>query len=93
VADVLEALYRGRREEVCEALAYHWLRSDRRVAALPNLLTAADGAVAIGANREAVGHLQAALNLATEYPEAIGAAERDAVRLKLAGLYFVVEER
>jgi predicted ATPase len=93
VAEMLESLYRGRREEVCEQLAYHWLRSDRRVAALPNLLAAAEGAVAIGANREAIGHLQAALDLATEHPEAIAAPERDAVRLKLAGLYFVVEER
>jgi predicted ATPase len=92
-AEMLESLYRGRREEVCEQLAYHWLRSDRRVAALPNLLTAAEGAVAIGANREAIGHLQGALDLATEHPEVITAPERDAIRLKLAGLYFVVEER
>jgi predicted ATPase len=93
VAEMLESLYRGRREEICEQLAYHWMRSDRRVAALPNLLTAAEGAVAIGANREAIEHFQAVIDLATEHPDAISGSERDAVRLKLAGLYFVVEER
>ena len=91
-AEMLESLYRGRLEEVCEQLAYHWLRSDRRAAALPHLLGAADGAVAVGANREAVGHLQTALALAAEYPETIAASRCDAIRLKLAGLYFVVEE-
>lgn len=92
-AEMLSSLYRGRVEEVCEQIAHHWLRSDRRVAALPSLLTASEGAVAVGANREAVEHLQTALDLATEHPDAIASPQRDAIRLKLAGLYFVVEER
>lgn len=92
-AEMLERLYRGRTEEVCDQLAYHWAQSDKRVQALPYLLTAADGAVAVGANQEAIGHLQAALALATEYPGATGKDELNAIRLKLAGLHFVVGER
>jgi len=92
-AEVLEQLYRGRTEEVCDQLAHHWAHSDRRVQALPYLLTAADGAVAVGANQEAIGHLQAALGLVTEHPAAAGKDEMDAIRLKLAGLHFVVGER
>ncbi|MBI4561942.1 MAG: AAA family ATPase, partial [Candidatus Rokubacteria bacterium] len=91
-AEMLEGLYRGRTEEVCDQLAHHWAQSDRRVQALPYLLTAADGAVAVGANQEAIGHLQAALELAREYPAA-GKGQADAIRLKLAGLHFIVGER
>ena len=92
-AEMLESLYRGRTEEVCDQLAHHWARSDRRSAALPYLMVAADGAVAVGANREAIGHLETALELATEHPSAISRQERDALRLKLAGLLFVAGER
>jgi len=92
-AETIESLYRGRTEEVCDQLAHHWARSDRPVAALPYLLTAADGAVAMGANQEAISHLQGALELTTAHPDAIGAQQRDALRLKLAGLHFVVGER
>jgi predicted ATPase len=92
-AETIESLYRGRTEEVCDQLAHHWARSDRAVAALPYLRTAAEGAVAMGANLEAVTHLQAALELATAHPGAVTPPERDALRLKLAGLHFVVGER
>ncbi|MBI4588472.1 MAG: AAA family ATPase [Candidatus Rokubacteria bacterium] len=92
-AEMLEQLYRGRTEEVCDQLAHHWGQSDRRVQALPYLMTAADGAVAVGANQEAIGHLQAALGLTTEHPAAARKDEIDAIRLKLAGLHFVVGER
>ena len=92
-AETIESLYRGRTEEVCDQLAHHWARSDRPVAALPYLVTAADGAVAMGANQEAISHLQGALELTTAHPDAIGAQQRDALRLKLAGLHFVVGER
>ncbi len=91
-AEMLEQLYRGRTEEVCDQLAHHWGQSDQRVRALPYLLTSADGAVAVGANREAIGHLEAALQLATEHPAA-GKEQVAAIRLKLAGLHFVVGER
>ncbi|MFQ5804165.1 MAG: adenylate/guanylate cyclase domain-containing protein [Candidatus Methylomirabilales bacterium] len=91
-AEVLERLYRGRTDEICDQLAHHWVESDRPVQALPYLLTAADGAVAVGANQEAIGHLQAALRLATEHPEA-GKGQLDGIRLKLAGLHFIVGER
>jgi class 3 adenylate cyclase len=91
-AETIESLYRGRTEEVCDQLAHHWARSDRPVAALPHLVTAADGAVAIGANQEAISHLQGALELTAAHPDAAGASQRDAIRLKLAGLHFVVGE-
>ncbi|MBI3002888.1 MAG: AAA family ATPase [candidate division NC10 bacterium] len=91
-AEMLERLYRGRTEEVCDQLAHHWAQSDRRMQAVPYLLTSADAAVTIGANREAIGHLQTALGLVTENPDATQ-AERDAIRLKLAGLHFIVGER
>jgi class 3 adenylate cyclase len=91
-AEMLERLYRGRAEEVCDPLAHHWAQSDRRMQALPYLLTATDAAVAIGANPEAIGHLQTALSLVTENPAATQ-AERDTIRLKLAGLHFIVGER
>ena len=38
-------------------------------------------------------HLQAALALVTEHPTAARKEEVDAIRLKLAGLHFVVGER
>ncbi len=92
-AEILERLYRGRTEEVCDQLAHHWAQSDKRAQALPYLLTAADGAVAVGANQEAIDHLQAALTLAAEHPGTVGQEELNAIRLKLAGLHFVVGER
>ena len=47
----------------------------------------------MGANLEAITHLQAALELTTAHPGAVTPPERDALRLKLAGLHFVVGER
>ena len=92
-AEALEDLYRGRTAEVCDQLAHHWSHSDRRAQALPYLLTAADGAVAVGANQEAIGHLQSALTLMAEQPEAAPKSQQDTVRLKLAGLHFITGER
>jgi class 3 adenylate cyclase len=92
-AETLERLYHGRTEEVCDQLAHHWMQSDRRVQALPYLMTAADGAVAVGANPEAIGHLQSALALAAEHPHVAGKGQLDALRLKLAGLHFIVGEQ
>ncbi|MBI2458511.1 MAG: AAA family ATPase [candidate division NC10 bacterium] len=91
--EMLERLYRGRTEEACDHLSHHWMQSDRRVQALPYLMTAADGAVAVGANQEAIGYLQSALGLVTEYPAAGEKGQMDAIRLKLAGLHFIVGER
>ncbi len=91
-AEVLEHLYRGRTEEICDQLAHHWERSDDRARALPYLLATADGAVAVGANREAIGHLHLALSLASEHAAA-DRSQLDAIRLKLAGLHFIVGER
>ena len=90
---MLEQLYRGRTEEVCDQLAHHWSQSDRRPQALPYLMTAADGAVAVGANQEAIGHLQAALALIAEHPDSAPKTEQGAIRLKLAGLHFITGER
>ncbi len=92
-AEMFESLYRGRTEEVCDQLAHHWVRSDGPVAALPYLTIAADGAVAMGANLEAITHLQTALELATVHTGAVAPPQRDALRLKLAGLHFIVGER
>ncbi len=92
-AEMLERLYRGRTQEVCDQLAHHWSQSDRREQALPYLLTAADSAVAVGANQEAIGHLQSALALMSEHPAAAPKAQKDFVRLKLAGLHFITGER
>lgn len=92
-AETLEALYHGRTEEVCDQLAHHWAQSDRRVRALPYLQTATDGAMAVGATREAIGHLQLALDLVSGHPSAVAKPESDAIRLKLAGLHFIVGER
>jgi predicted ATPase len=92
-AEMLEQLYRGRTEEVCDQLAHHWSQSDRRPQALPYLMTAADGAVAVGANQEAIGHLQSALALIGEHPDLAPKAQQDAIRLKLAGLHFITGER
>jgi len=90
---MLEQLYQGRTEEVCDQLAHHWMQSDRRAQALPHMMTAADGAVAVGANQEAIGHLESALDLLAEYPDALSKGQRDTVRLKLAGLHFITGER
>jgi len=92
-AETLERLYRGRTIEVCDHLSHHWLQSDRRPRAFPYLLTAADGAVAIGANQEAIGDLQSALGLIDEHPQLAPKAQQDTIRLKLAGLHFITGER
>jgi class 3 adenylate cyclase len=92
-AEMLERLYRGRTEEVCDQLAHHWWQSDRRPQALPYLMTAADGAVAVGANQEAIVHLQSALTLIAEHRDLAPKAQQDAIRLKLAGLHFITGER
>jgi len=92
-AETIESLDRGRTEEVCDQLAHHWAWSDRPVAALPYRVTAADGAVGVGANQEAITHLQSALDLTTTEPGTVSAQQRDAIRFKLAGLHFVVGER
>jgi hypothetical protein len=90
---MLERLYRGRTEEVCDQLAHHWSQSAHRRHALPYLMTAADGGVAAGANQEAIGHLQSALELIAEHPDAATKAQQGATRLKLAGLHFITGER
>jgi class 3 adenylate cyclase len=92
-AEMLEHLYRGRTQEVCDQLGHHWAQSDQRVQALPHLLTAADGAAAVGANQVAITHLETALGLMKEHPDAAPKEQHDAARLKLAGLYFIVGER
>src|SRR5262249_7152102 len=92
-AEVIESLYRGRTDEVCDQLADHWLQSDQPIAALPYLVTAADSAVAIGASREAIAHLQHALELTASQAETVSVQQREAIRFKLAGLLFVVGER
>ena len=56
-------------------------------------MMAADGAVAVGANQEAIAHLQSALAMLAEHPDAAPKAQHDAIRLKLAGLHFIVGER
>jgi predicted ATPase len=92
-AEMLEQLYRGRTQEVCDQLAHHWSQSDRRSQALPYLMTAADGAVTVGANQEAISHLQAALALIAEHPDLAPKTQQGAIRLKLAGLHFITGER
>jgi hypothetical protein len=72
--------------------AFSWEARNMAFAALPYLMTAADGAVAVGANLEAIAHLQTALEL-TALPGAVSPQQRNAIRLKLAGLHFVVGER
>src|SRR5262249_48558299 len=91
-AETLEGLYRGRTAEVCDHLAHHWLQSDRRAQAFPYLLTAADGAVTIGANQEAIGDLQSAPDLASEHPPPPPKAQPEPIRPKLAGLPFITRD-
>jgi class 3 adenylate cyclase len=91
-AEMLERLYRGRIEEVCDQLARQWMQSDCKVRALPYLLTAADAAVTVGANREGIGYLESALELAGEHPDAASREQVASLRLKLAGLHFIVGE-
>jgi len=83
-ATMLEDLYRGRIDEVCEQLAHHWLASDRPAKATPYLTAAAEAAVAVGAIREAIAHLEAALRLCADQP-----LQAQAIRLKLAALHFI----
>jgi class 3 adenylate cyclase len=92
-AETLERLYAGHREDVADQLAYQWTRSDRRARAYPYLLATAERAAAVAANREAIGHLQSALDLATKYPGTAEPTDIQHLRLKLAGLHFLVGER
>jgi len=91
-AEMLERLYRGRTEEVCDQLARQWAQSDCRVRALPYLLSASDAAVTVGANREGIGYLESALELAGEHPDALSREQVASLRLKLAGLHFIIGE-
>jgi hypothetical protein len=92
-AEMLERLYRGRTQEVADLLGHHWVSSDARPRAFPYLLAAADGAVAVGANREAIGHLETALGLATQRVAQVPDTTLAGLKLKLAGLHFIVGER
>jgi class 3 adenylate cyclase len=92
-AETLESLYAGRRDEVCDQLAHQWRHSDQGARAFPYLLTAAEGAAAVGANREAIGHLQMALELAGRHEGTASREQLQGLRLKLAGLHFMVGER
>lgn len=92
-ADTLERLYGGRRDEVCDQLAHQWSHSDQGARAFPYLVTAADAAVVVGASQEAIGHLQAALDLAGKHEGTASREESQGLRLKLAGLHFIVGER
>ena len=47
----------------------------------------------MGANQEAIGHLQSALALIAEHPDAAPTTQQGAIRLKLAGLHFITGER
>jgi len=90
--DYIGHKYGNQGPEMCDQLAHHWSQSDRPAQALPYLVTAADGAVVVGGNREAIGHLETALRLCAEHP-ATGRDQANAIRLKLAGLHFIVGER
>ena len=92
-AEILERLYRGRTGEVCDLLGNHWIHSDLRARAFPYLLAAADSAVAVEASREAIGHLETALELATGPVVPASEAEIPGLRLKLAGSHFINGER
>ena len=76
---------------MCDQLAHYCTQSDRRAQALPYLLTAADSPWAL--NQEAIGHLESALDLLAEHPDALPMASQDTMRLKLAGLHFITGER
>jgi predicted ATPase len=91
-AEMLERVHRGRTDEVSHLLGHHWLSSDRRAQAYPYLLAAADSAVAVAASREAIGHLEAALMLATGQVVPASEAEIARLRFKLAGLHFIIGE-
>ncbi|MET0852225.1 MAG: hypothetical protein ABW020_13900, partial [Candidatus Rokuibacteriota bacterium] len=92
-AEMLERLYRGRTQEVADFLGHHWASSDARVRAVPYLVAAADGAVAVGANREAIGHLEATLDLVAQRAVEIPEPALAGLKLRLAGLHFIVGER
>lgn len=92
-AEMLERLYRSRTHEVSDLLGHHWASSDARARAFPYLLAAADSAVGIGANREAIGNLETALGLVTQRVTQIPDATLDGLKLKLASLHFIVGER
>ena len=59
----------------------------------PGPATAAHAAVAVDANREGIGYLETALELTGEHPEAVSREQVASLRLKLAGLHFIVGER
>lgn len=92
-AQTLERLYRGRTEEVCDQLGHHWFSSDQPSRAVPYLLAAADAAIGVGAARAAIAHLETAADLMKESTDPALREQRDSVRLKLAGLHFIADER
>jgi class 3 adenylate cyclase len=85
-AVMLESLYGGRTDEVCDVLAHHWLLSDCPDKARPCLTAGAEAAAAMGSIREAIAHLEAALRLCADQA---AQSEAAAIRLKLAGLHFM----
>ena len=92
-AETLERLYGERRGDVSEQLAHQWGKSDERARAYPYLVAAAERAAGVAAHREAIDHLQSALDIGSEHAGTAGQAEMSELRLKLAGLHFLVGER
>ena len=86
-------LYRGEPRKSATSSPITGRSSDRRPQALPYLVTAADGAVAVGANQEAIGHLQSAWRSSRHPTSSAPVAQQAAIRLKLAGLHFITGER
>jgi class 3 adenylate cyclase/tetratricopeptide (TPR) repeat protein len=69
LVDAIEHLYGDRLGEHTELLAHHALRGEAWTAALPYLRQAAAKAIARGAYREAVGHLEQALQALGHFPD------------------------
>lgn len=69
VGTILEALYKGRTEEIAVHLAWHFEEAGLLEQAVTYLLQAANRAIRISANLEAIGHLNKAKLLLEQFPD------------------------
>jgi predicted ATPase len=77
VGTILETLYKDRTEEIAVHLAWHFEEAGLLQNAVTYLLQAANRAIRISANQEAIGHLNKASALLEQFPESVERTQQE----------------
>lgn len=83
VGTILEAIYKDRTEEIAVHLAWHFGEAGLLEKAVTYLLQAAQRAIRISANQEAIGHLHKALALLGQLPGGVESMQQE-LQIQLA---------